>query len=134
MCIGTKIHWCQPQAAFVDVDCSTLPGWTCVMTSGGAACGMTNTNACTAPRCDGDVYVGCVEGHESRLDCSTLLSAGTCSEAHNGCVFGAQCTYPNTLDTFCLDSDRLSVCSLGAPVIVSCTQLGFTGCNTHECY
>jgi hypothetical protein len=132
-CIGDKVHWCQPFYAVIDVDCSLVDGWTCVMTSTGATCGMANTATCTVSGCVGDVYVDCIEGREARLDCSKLLAAGRCSDA-NSCVFGAQCNYLNTQDTFCIDSDRLSVCSLGVPVTVSCKQLGFTGCNAHECY
>ncbi len=127
---GERILRCE-KGRLVSLDCGAF-GLQCAPTRGGAGCAPpTPTCSGGTGRCEGQVSVGCVNGHEVRVDCAASgLSCGGAGIAVGGCTSPAPSTGacdPNA-PTRC-DGANVKYCFAGKPRSYFCKSLGFGRCT-----
>jgi hypothetical protein len=131
---GTHILQCD-KGKLASLDCAAF-GLRCSVGSDGAAGCATSGAPCASStkRCDGNVAVGCYNGHEVRVDCA---SAGlACAASSAGEAVGA-CVAPRATTPPCDDSDKakcdganVDYCYAGKNRAYFCKALGFGRCET----
>jgi hypothetical protein len=115
-------------AAF-GLKCSTAVDGTAGCSTAGPPCGADTK------RCDGNVAVGCFNGHEVRVDCNS--ASLTCRPAPGATPVGA-CVAPappvtdscNTGERARCEDGNVKYCFAGAPRSFSCRAAGFARCES----
>jgi hypothetical protein len=131
---GTHLLHCD-KGKLASLDCATF-GLKCVVAADGAAGCATSGPAC-APgpnRCDGEVSVGCYNGHEVRVDCA---AAGlTCKRSASAGMPVGSCVAPPAPGGTCDPEDKakcedstIKYCAAGRPRVYSCKAVGFGRCD-----
>jgi hypothetical protein len=129
---GTHILRCE-KAKLASLDCAAF-GLKCATGADGTAACATGGAPCSggAKRCDGDVAVGCVNGHEVRVDCA---SAGlVCGTSDAGAPVGACVAPPSpsgcdpSAKAKC-DGASIDYCFAGKSRSYFCKALGFSRCD-----
>jgi hypothetical protein len=130
---GTRILQCE-LGKLVSLDCAAF-GLRCIQGGPNNAPGCAPATApCLAnsKRCDGNVSVGCVHGHEVKVDCAT---AGLACNATPGSVSIGACVAPKADGPSCDPSDKakcdganVKYCYAGKPRSFFCKGLGFNRC------
>jgi hypothetical protein len=131
---GTHILQCE-KGKLASLDCAAF-GLRCAPGADGTAGCATAGPTCTgsAKRCEGNVAVGCYNGHEVRVDCA---SAGlVCASSPGGETVGA-CVSPKGSSPPCDDADKakcdganVSYCFAGKSRAYFCKALGFNRCES----
>jgi hypothetical protein len=132
---GTHLLHCE-KGKLASLNCAAF-GLKCSVAGDGTAGCATSGPACAAgaARCDGDVSVGCYNGHEVRVDCA---AAGlTCNlNASAGTPVGS-CVAPPQAGGMCDPGDKakceeanIKYCAAGRPRTYSCKAVGFGRCDT----
>ncbi|HEX3771333.1 MAG TPA: hypothetical protein VHV30_10730, partial [Polyangiaceae bacterium] len=134
---GTHMLHCE-KGKLSTLDCAAF-GLRCTTLADGTAGCATTGPACAAGamRCDGNVAVGCYNGHEVRVDCSAGGLA--CNQvAGAGVPVGACVASPlpsGTCDaatpTRC-DDGVIRYCDAGRPRTYSCKTAGFSRCEASK--
>ena len=131
---ATHLLHCE-KGKLASLDCAAFGLKCSVATDGTAACATTGP-ACTAGpnHCDGSVAVGCLNGHEVRVDCAAAGLACNQMPA-TGTPIGACVALPPPSGA-CDPSDRsrcedanIKYCSGGKPRTYSCKAVGFGRCE-----
>jgi hypothetical protein len=134
---GTHLLHCE-KGKLASLNCAAF-GLQCTAVGGGTAGCATGGPLCSGAtkRCDGNVAVGCFNGHEVRVDCG---SAGlACAPAPGAIPVGA-CVAPpprgagggsscDSTDKAACDGDSIRYCHAGGPRSYSCKALGFRRCD-----
>lgn len=86
---GTRILRCE-KGKLASLDCGAF-GLKCVATSDGPGCATSTGKACLngSKRCEGDVAIGCFNGRETRVDCTSaglVCSGGAGPSAVGACM------------------------------------------------
>jgi hypothetical protein len=130
---GLRILRCE-RSKLVSLDCAAF-GLKCSPQADGAGC-STSSPACSgdARRCDGEVAVGCFNGHEVRVDCAAagLVCNGAPGATAVGACF-AQAPGANACDPGAparCEGTSVKYCSGGKPRSFFCKPLGFNRCET----
>ena len=130
---GTHILQCQ-KGKLTSLDCQAF-GLRCATTADGTAGCATNGAACagTAKRCDGNVAVGCYDGHEVRVDCAAADLV--CNPVAGATPVGACMATPPATGA-CdpnekprCDGASVKYCYAGKPRSYFCKSLGFNKCD-----
>jgi hypothetical protein len=133
---GTHILHCE-KGKLASLDCAAF-GLRCGMAQDGAAGCTTQTAACAngARRCEGNVAVGCFNGHEVRVDCA---AAGLVCNATAGSTAIGACVAPPAGANGCdataapkCDGASIKYCSAGRPRSFFCKPLGFNKCDSDK--
>ncbi len=140
---GTRILRCE-KGKLVSLDCAAF-GLKCVVDGAAAAC-APQTPACapvaaTAPvRCEGSVAVGCLHGHEARVDCAAGgLACGGPGFAVGACTMPpldkGEKSEPRGHDAACdpaaagrCEGAVLKYCAAGRARSYPCKAVGFNRC------
>ena len=131
---GTHILQCQ-KGKLASLDCQAF-GLRCATAADGSAGCATNGAACSgaARRCDGNVAVGCYNGHEVRVDCAAAglaCNAAPGATAVGACMAAAPATGacdPASDKPRC-DGASVKYCFAGKPRSYFCKSLGFNRCD-----
>jgi hypothetical protein len=131
---GTHLLHCE-SGKLASLDCAAF-GLRCAVGPDGAAGCATNGPPCAAgsSRCDGNVAVGCFNGHEVKVECSAAGLA--CNQvAGAGMPVGA-CVASPLPSGGCDPNDRprcddavIKYCASGRPRSYSCKSVGFGRCE-----
>jgi hypothetical protein len=130
---GTHLLRCE-KGKLASLDCAAF-GLRCTNTVDGSAGCATNGPACSgaAKRCDGNIAVGCFNGHEVRIDCDV---AGLACTASPGAISVGACSAPMAPVGGCdpsgaprCDGADIRYCHAGRPRTYSCSALGFHKCD-----
>jgi hypothetical protein len=126
---GTKIVQCD-RGKLLSLDCAAL-GLRCAMGADGPGCATTGP-ACSssAKRCDGDVAVGCFNGHEVRIECGAAGLACASSPdavAVGSCAMPAASACDPDAPARC-DGAILKYCAAGKARGYFCRSLGLSKC------
>jgi hypothetical protein len=130
---GTHILHCE-KGKLASLDCAAF-GLRCGTAADGSAGCTTQTAACTdgTKRCDGNVAVGCYNGHEVRIDCAAAKLA--CNPSAGATAVGA-CVAPAPGAGACdptsapkCDGANIKYCFAGKPRAYFCKALGFNRCD-----
>ncbi len=129
---STHLLRCE-KGKLASLDCSAF-GLTCAIASDGTAGCATSGPTCSpdAKRCDGNVAVGCFNGHEVRVDCDR---GGLACPQSPGAISVGACAAPRTTsacnpgDKGSCDGVAIRYCHLGRSRSYSCKALGFTKCD-----
>jgi hypothetical protein len=128
---GTRILQCD-HGKLTSFDCAAF-GLKCMVTDGKASCAPPTTPCSGASkRCDGNAAVGCVSGHEVKVDCG---AAGlSCKQAAGSIPVGACYATPSDADK-CdpkdaakCDGATIRYCFAGKKRSYFCRTLGFNTC------
>jgi hypothetical protein len=119
------------------LDCSAC-GLNCASGGGGGAGCATSGPACAsnARRCEGDVAVGCHNGHEVRVDCGAagLVCERAVGDTPVGACFAR--TPPeggcDATDVPRCDGASIRYCYAGKTRSYPCSAAGFSGCETSK--
>jgi hypothetical protein len=132
---GTHLLHCE-KGKLASLDCATF-GLKCSTAADGASGCATAGPACAAGtnRCEGNVAVGCFNGHEVRVDCGAAGFA--CNQAGvTGTGVGA-CVAPPVTGSACdpnaspkCDDTSIRYCAAGRPRVYSCKAAGFARCDS----
>jgi hypothetical protein len=133
--VGSHLLHCE-KGKLASLDCAAF-GLKCATAADGTAGCSTSGPPCSgeAKRCDGNVAVGCFNGHEVRIDCP---SAGlTCRSAAGAPQVGACVAPPPPVTDACNPGDKgrcedgnIKYCFGGTPRSFSCKAAGFARCET----
>ena len=133
---STHLLHCE-KGKLASLDCAAF-GLKCSTAGDGTAGCATSGPACSAEarRCDGNVAVGCFNGHEVRVDCDVAglvclpspgaISVGACSAPHassGACDPGQKAT---------CDGGSIRYCHAGRSRSYSCKALGFQKCDARK--
>lgn len=130
---GTHLLHCE-KGKLASFNCAAF-GLKCAMAGDGTAGCATSGPQCSgaAKRCDGNVAVGCFNGHEVRVDCE---SAGLACTSPPGAIPVGACAAPVTSPGACdpnekprCDGGSIRYCYAGTPRSYSCQALGFHRCD-----
>ncbi|HXN31082.1 MAG TPA: hypothetical protein VN894_04440 [Polyangiaceae bacterium] len=130
---STHLLHCE-KGKLASLDCAAF-GLKCTTAGDGAAGCATGGPACSgaAKRCDGNVAIGCFNGHEVRVDCD---GAGLACKASPGAVSVGACSAPAAAAGGCDPSDKarcdggsIRYCQAGRARSYSCKALGFHRCD-----
>jgi hypothetical protein len=130
---GTHLLRCQ-KGKVMSLDCTPF-GLKCSTTGDGAAGCSTSGPLCSgeAKRCEGDVAVGCLNGHEVRVDCGAAHLRCT---PEPGAVPVGSCVSPPAGSDACSPTDKarcnggdIDYCYAGRARSYSCKALGFGKCD-----
>jgi hypothetical protein len=130
---GTHLLHCE-KGKLASFDCAAF-GLKCTLAGDGTAGCATSGPQCsaTAKRCDGNVAVGCFNGHEVRVDCE---SAGLACAPPPGAIPVGACAAPVASPGACDPNDKarcegesIRYCYAGTPRSYSCKALGFHKCE-----
>ena len=117
------------------MDCAAF-GLKCTTAGDGVSGCATSGPACSGAekRCEGNVAVGCVNGHEVRVDCHAAGLA--CAQSPGAMQVGA-CMAPPALAGACdpaekanCDGTSIHYCYAGRSRSYSCDAIGFRKCGT----
>jgi hypothetical protein len=131
---GTHKLQCE-KGKLVSLDCAAF-GLHCATAADGTAGCATSGAACTgtAKRCDGNVAVGCFDGHEVRVDCGA--GGMTCSPVPGATPVGACVAPPPPPPGGCdpsaapkCDGANIKYCFAGKARSYFCKALGFNKCD-----
>ncbi len=134
---GQRIMSCD-QGKLLSLDCSAF-GLDCVTDAKGRpACTAKSTKACDPsmpPRCDGEAYVGCLAGHEIRVDCAksrmTCAAGKTGPSVVGGCavppVEGKRTCSADSAPSRCI-GESVQYCGAGTIRRYECKSFGMTKC------
>ncbi len=134
---GTHLLHCE-KGKLASLDCAAF-GLKCSVAGDGTAGCSTSGPACVAgtARCDGDVAVGCFNGHEVRVDCG--VAGLSCNQnASAGTPVGACVASPlpsgacDPGDKAKCDEASIKYCAAGRPRSYSCKAVGFGRCDTSK--
>lgn len=131
---GQKILSCDNNV-LVSFDCNAF-GLSCVTYNGAPACASASTTACTSSdKCTGDTYVGCVTGHEVKVDCAKAgMKCQTPAGANNigvcdaSSLTGTACD-PATFKSQCIGGNSVQYCVGGHQRTYFCKGSGFSKCQ-----
>ncbi|HZU81359.1 MAG TPA: hypothetical protein VE987_00505 [Polyangiaceae bacterium] len=134
-CSGSGRHLLRCERGKLEsLDCAAF-GLKCATDGDGEAGCATSGPPCAGgvKRCDGDMAVGCLNGHEVRVDCA---AAGlTCAPSARAQAVGL-CAAPPPAAGACdssepgrCDGDVIRYCHAGRPRSYSCAALGFHKCS-----
>jgi len=137
---GTRVLHCE-KGKLASLDCAAF-GLKCAPLADGAAGCATAGPGCSpgatpAPtRCEGNVAVGCVNGHEVKVNCASAgLACSTGTSAPGSSPLGA-CVAPPPATGTCDPGERpkcdegvIKYCSAGRPRAFSCKAAGFGRCE-----
>jgi hypothetical protein len=134
---GTHMLHCE-KGKLSTLDCAAFGLRCTTLADGAAGCATTGpTCAPGATRCDGNVAVGCYNGHEVRVDCSAGGLA--CNQvAGAGVPVGACVASPlpsGTCDAATparCDDGVIRYCDAGRPRTYSCKTAGFSRCEASK--
>jgi hypothetical protein len=134
---GTHLLHCE-KGKLASLNCGAL-GLKCAPQADGTSACATAGPACSAPngtslRCEGNVSVGCFNGHEVRVNCANAglvcntaagpnLAIGTCAAPP---APGAACD-PN--ERAQCDGSSIRFCQAGKTRTFSCKSAGFNRCE-----
>jgi hypothetical protein len=130
---GTHLIRCE-KGKVMSLDCTPF-GLKCSTTGEGAAGCSTTGPQCSAAtkRCEGNVAVGCLNGHEVRVDCAT---AGLeCTPLPGAIVVGSCVSTPTEAAACSLtekaacDGSDIRYCYAARARSYSCKGLGFSKCE-----
>lgn len=124
-----------PDCAAWGMQCGTSPlSGEAVCVGAGPACDeQSSTSAAIAISpglgCDGAMLRLCMGGREHSLDCSMVGTGFTCQSFGGAsfCGLASECD-PDAFAQSC-DGTSITLCHVGRVEQVSCTELGFTGCQ-----
>lgn len=130
---GKRILKCE-KGRLASLDCAAF-GLRCVAGADGKPGCATAASVCTkdAKRCDGNVAVGCFNGHETRVDCA---AAGLACNSSSGAAQVGSC-YAPAPDAGKCDSSTAAVSCNGATITYCangktrsyfCKAMGFAKC------
>jgi hypothetical protein len=134
-CSASRTHTLRcEKGRIASLDCDTF-GLSCVTAADGSSACATTGAACSGKgiRCDGTVAIGCVNGHEVRVNCG---SAGlACSPTDDSMRVGA-CVEPDGATPRCDPSaaakcsgPNIEYCFAGKSRAYYCKALGFSTCE-----
>ncbi len=130
---GTHLLRCE-KGKLASLDCAAF-GLKCSTAADGTATCATAGPACSGDgkRCDGEVAVGCYNGHEVRVDCA---AAGLMCHAAPGATPIGTCFAAASATSACNPGDRarcdeasIKYCAGGVPRSFSCRGAGFARCE-----
>jgi hypothetical protein len=130
---GSHLLRCE-KGRLASLDCTAF-GLRCAKRADGGAGCATGGPPCgeSSKRCDGDVAVGCYNGHEVRVDCDA--ASMSCAAAPGSTQVGA-CAAPAVDKAECDPADKprcegasIRHCFAGKSRTVSCASLGFKRCD-----
>ena len=130
---GSHLLRCE-KGKLASLDCTAF-GLRCSKRGDGAAGCATGGPACSesSKRCDGNVAVGCYNGHEVRVDCDT---AGMSCAATPGMAAVGACAAPVTDKAECDPTDKprcegggIRYCYGGKERTLPCASVGFGKCD-----
>jgi hypothetical protein len=131
---GTHLLRCE-KGKVMSLDCTPF-GLKCSTTGDGEVGCSTTGPPCSGAtrRCEGNVAVGCLNGHEVRVDCG---AAGLQCAPMPGAVAIGSCVSPRIMAEPCSPTDRakcsgsdIEYCYAGRARSYSCRALGFGKCDT----
>jgi hypothetical protein len=131
---GTHLLHCE-KGKLASLNCGAF-GLKCSVAPDGAAGCATSGPACAAGavRCDGQVSVGCYNGHEVRVDCAAAGLA--CNQGPGGGTPVGACVAPAPAAGACDPNDKarcddgsIKYCAAGRPRSYSCKDVGFGRCD-----
>jgi hypothetical protein len=130
---GTHLLRCE-KGKLASLDCAAF-GLRCSIAADGAAGCATSGPSCGdgSKRCDGNVAIGCFNGHEVRIDCD---GAGLVCTPSPGAVAVGACQAPvapvgacNPDERATCDGSNIRYCRAGRARTYSCKSLGFRACD-----
>jgi hypothetical protein len=130
---GTHLLHCE-KGKLASLNCAAF-GLKCTTGGDGEAGCATGGPVCSGPakRCDGNVAVGCFNGHEVRVDCA---GAGLACPSSPGATPVGACVATARAAGACdpsdkprCDSDSIHYCYAGGSRSFSCKALGFRKCD-----
>jgi hypothetical protein len=131
---GTHLLRCE-KGKLASLDCAAF-GLKCTMAADGGTGCATSGPACSAAakRCEGNVAVTCLNGHEVRVDCNAGGLA--CLQTPGSTPVGA-CIAPlpsaglcDSTDKAKCEGDSIHYCYAGRPRAYSCKALSFHKCDS----
>lgn len=127
-CLGNIRVSCQKGSLWQVNDCSKLEQAACGQLDGGLY-GCVGTGApCTAPRCEGDTVVFCLNGNEARYDCTKQeLKCITDINGNPICRKGVDCDQ-NSFGETC-NGTVLTYCDNGKLKTIDCAAAGLGTCH-----
>lgn len=132
---ATHLLHCE-KGKLASLDCAAF-GLKCAVAADGTAGCATSGPACVAGsgRCEGDMSVGCYNGHEVRVDCAA--GGLTCSPSVGAGTPVGSCVAPPPPGGTCDPGDKakcedgsIKYCAAGRPRSYSCKGVGFGRCDT----
>jgi hypothetical protein len=132
---ATHLLHCE-KGKLASLDCAAF-GLKCAVAADGTAGCATSGPACVAGsgRCEGDVSVGCYNGHEVRVDCAA--GGLTCSPSVGAGTPVGSCVATPPPGGTCDPGDKakcedgsIKYCAAGRPRSYSCKGVGFGRCDT----
>lgn len=129
---GQKIFSCD-KGKLVSLDCTAF-GLSCIKDDGKPSCAVASTPKCTkgSAKCDGDDHVGCISGHEVKVQCGK--SGLKCTSTPDKSTIGA-CTSPPLDGGTCTPGSpskcsgaNIEYCVGGKTRSYFCKGLGFSKC------
>jgi hypothetical protein len=132
---ATHLLHCE-KGKLASLDCATF-GLKCSTASDGTAGCASAGPACAAgaSRCEGNVAVGCFNGHEVRVDCGAAGFA--CNQAGAAGTGVGACVAPPVTGSACDPNDKarcddtsIKYCAAGRPRVYSCKAAGFGRCDS----
>ncbi|NUP05696.1 MAG: hypothetical protein HOW73_06505 [Polyangiaceae bacterium] len=130
-CTGNVASLCGFWGEYAEFDCA-VSGRTCQPDIEAPCRGSEPCNGGEEITCEGSVARYCSGGGWATFDCSTTGYRTECAEAKQSSAIPcrpASFDCDPTLDPDACDGDELIVCADGERVGVSCTSLGFSGCE-----
>ncbi len=130
---GTHLLRCE-KGKLASLDCSAF-GLKCATGGdGGPGCATTGPSCSeSSKRCDGDVAVGCYNGHEVRVDCD---AGGLSCATPPGATSVGACAAPVAESGACdvsekarCDAGSIRYCYAGQTRALACSSLGFHKCD-----
>lgn len=134
---GTHILKCE-HGKLASLDCAAF-GLKCTTAVDGTAQCATGGAACSGStkRCEGNVAVGCFNGHEVKVDCASAAGLACSAGGGGGTPVGA-CLAPapasgsacDSGDSAKCDGASIKYCYAGKPRSYFCKALGFSKCES----
>jgi hypothetical protein len=130
---GTHLLHCE-KGKLASLDCTAF-GLKCATASDGTSGCATGGPQCSdgAKRCAGNVAIGCLNGHEVRVDCD---AAGLACAPSPGAIAVGACVARPPPSSGCAPDDKakcdgssIQYCYAGRPRSYSCSALGFHKCE-----
>ena len=132
---ATHLLHCE-KGKLASLDCAAF-GLKCSVGADGTAGCATSGPACSvdASRCDGNVAVGCFNGHEVRVDCAAAGLA--CAQTPGSGIAVGACVAAPSATGACDPAERprcddtsIKYCYAGKPRSYSCKAAGFGRCES----